>query len=180
MSRDIGRPLPTGQVRLLRPTEGVICPVCIFGPGSVCYVASGICNSLPDPQVPLRFLGSSLVLFYRSNLGSETILESSQCMGRQQDGHDVLGLQVQLQVDMWGPKGTLMALSTCAHALLGTLKSASPRTSQAILGQAMFTCPKVRCRLPERASAGESLQLCLQHADNVRPAEGRAAPGAGG
>lgn len=113
MSQAIGRALPTGQVRPLRPIEGVICSVYI------CLVlsASGTCNSLPDPQLPLRFLGSSLVLFYRRNLGPETILESPQCMGRQQDGHDVLGLQAQFQVDIWRPKCTLMALSTCAHAL---------------------------------------------------------------
>ena len=62
-------------------------------------------------------------------------------------------------MDMWRFKATLVTLTTCARVLLGTLMSAGPRASQAILGQAIFTCPKVRCYLPEKASAGESLQL---------------------
>lgn len=49
-----------------------------------------------------------------------------------------------------------------------------------ILGQAMFTCPKVRHHLPGRASTGESLQLCAQHTDNVCFGERRVAPGEGG
>lgn len=69
-----------------------------------------------------------------------------------------------------------MTLSTGARALLGTLTSAGPRASQAILGQAVFTCPKVRRCLPEKASAGESLQLVLRKQITRVPWEGRGSP----
>lgn len=47
-------------------------------------------------------------------------------------------------------------------------------------GQGLFTCPKVGRGMPGRASAGESLQLCAQDADNAGPGEGWAAWGQGG
>lgn len=40
--------------------------------------------------------------------------------------------------------------------------------------------PEGQTGLPGTASASESLQLCLQHADNVCPGEGLAVPGEGG
>ena len=40
-------------------------------------------------------------------------------------------------------------------------------------GQGLFTCPKIRCHLLGRTSAGKSLRLCAQDTDNMCPGEGR-------
>lgn len=75
-----------------------------------------------------------------------------------------------------------MTLSPRKHACLVMPKSTGPKDKPCHPGpgQVLFTCPKVRCRLPGRASAGESVQLCAQDSDKVCPREGRAAPGEGG
>lgn len=74
-----------------------------------------------------------------------------------------------------------MTLSPRKHACLVMPKSTGPKDKPCHPGpgQVLFTCPKVRCRLPGRASAGESVQLCAQDSDKVCPREGRAAPGGG-
>lgn len=93
--------------------------------------------------------------------------------GPHQDGHNALGPPGSTLSDKWKPKGHV-TLSPCARACLVMPTSAGPKDKPGHPGpgQGLFTFPKVRCCLPGRGSAGESMQLCAQDTDNVCPGEG--------
>lgn len=146
----------------------------------VCCAVLGTFHTLSGPQIPLGISGSSLVLFKEVTW---TLKPSMAVPSVGTDSRiDITSSALSFNSE-WRLKGTLGSLNACAHVCLDIPTSAGPKDDEC---GPLWARPRLvlqskgQNRLPGRASAGESLQLCAQEADNVGPGEGWAAPGEGG